>query len=95
MFKIIDAKSSILQDLSTKEVSKLVSEFSTKNQKAFYEALKNGTIEKITPRGELAREYFVDQLDEVIPDNLNIENTIDFYVNDVATSGYGIYKTTY
>lgn len=27
-----------------------------------------------------------------IPENLNIEKEIEFFVNDVATDGYNIYK---
>lgn len=96
-FKIIDAKSSIIQDLSTKEGSAIVNGLTTKNQKSFYDALKQGTIEKITPRGSRALDYFkqFNEFNNILPNNLNVETTVDFFVNDIAESGYNIYKISF
>ncbi len=93
-FKIVDAKSSITQDLSAKEVNSIVNSLTTKNQKAFYEAIKSGSIEKIVPRGARAIEYFskFKEFEEALPINLNIERTIDFFVNDISEEGYNIFK---
>jgi len=89
-YKIIDAKSSISKQLHTKTAEDLASSWSTKNQKAFYDALKNGDVQSIKPRGNLAMDYF-DGLGIDVPDNLPIKKSIDFYVNDIAKDGYNIY----
>lgn len=94
-FKVVDAKSSKFQDLSAKEASDIVQNLTTKNQKAFYEALKDGAIEKIKPRGSRAIEYFEDQLKINVPENLNIAQEVEFFVNDMETEGYSIYKIVY
>lgn len=72
-------------------MDKLITQRSTTNQKTFYQALTNGEVEIIKPRGQRA-EVFFQQLGEEIPPNLNIEKSIDFFVNDVATDGYNIFK---
>ncbi|MBA6315423.1 hypothetical protein FLV31_11640 [Cellulophaga baltica] len=91
-FQIIDAKSSINNNLSLVDVNDLTKTYSTKNQKAFYSALKDGKIEKITPRGQRAVDYFKGIQINQIPGNLNIQNSINFYVNDFAVESYSIYK---
>jgi hypothetical protein len=32
--------------------------------------------------------------DEVTPTNINVEKSIDFFVNDVSTNGYNLFKKT-
>ncbi|WP_262893306.1 hypothetical protein [Tamlana sp. I1] len=41
----------------------------------------------------IERKSFL-RVDE-LPQNINIENSVDFYVNDFATDGYGIYKKAF
>jgi hypothetical protein len=93
-YKIIDAKSSIINNLGTKNVDDLISQYATINQKTFYEALKNGQVQSIKPRGQRAVDYF-DVPTQADLFNINIGNSIDFLVNDVATNGYNIYKKTF
>jgi hypothetical protein len=95
-FLVIDAKSSIKYDLSQESINNLVKRLSTKNQKSFYEALKNGEISQVKPVGENARNYLVDQLKMAeVPENISIDGSIDFFVNDVAVDGYSLYKIKY
>lgn len=92
-YKIIDAKSSIINNLGAKNVDDLISQYATTNQKAFYDALKNGQVQSIKPRGQNAIDYFrgIDP-NMPMPNNLQIGNQVEFLVNDVATDGYNIYK---
>ncbi len=96
-FQIVDAKSSVVQNLSQKKADDIASSLTTKNQKVFYEALKNKNIDKIKPRGQRAISYFkqFSEFNNLLPENLNIEESIDFYVNDIAQKGYNIFKITY
>lgn len=87
-FKIIDAKSSIKVDLSKVKLDELKTAKSTHNQKKFYKALEEGTVEKITPKGKNAQDFFGENLRE----NISIENSVDFYVNDISKDGYNIFK---
>jgi hypothetical protein len=90
-FRIVDAKSSVNLDLSEVDVSTLISQRSTPNQKAFYEALRDGRVESIMPRGENARLFF-DNHGGISSDGINIQNQMDFFVNDYATDGYNIFR---
>lgn len=63
---------------------------STTNQKAFYDVLKNGTVTQIKPAGENAKRF----LGVNLPQNIQVEKSIDFFVNDVSTNGYNMFKKT-
>ncbi len=89
-FRIVDAKSSIVQDLSGKTAADLVNDMSTTNQKLLYDGLKKNAIQQIKPRGDLAKQFFGNNL----PNNINVEKSVDFFVNDTALEGYGIFKKT-
>jgi hypothetical protein len=94
-YKIIDAKSSIIKDLSKFDAEKLIQDCSTINQQKFYDALKKGHVKSIKPRGQNAIDYFQD-IEAIMPTNLNIESSIDFLVNDVITNGsYKMYIKTF
>jgi len=90
-YKIIDAKSSIVSNLGVKNADDLVSRFSTPNQKTFYDALRNGQVRSIKPRGQRAADYFLGF--GGIPDSgINVGNSVEFLVNDAVTDGYKIHK---
>ncbi|MDG3584162.1 hypothetical protein [Galbibacter pacificus] len=91
IYKIIDAKSSTVQNLSTKTADNLVNSWSTPNQKTFYNALKNGNVQNIKPRGKNALEFFDVKSNNLI-EPISIGNNVEFYVNDVAVDGYSIFK---
>jgi hypothetical protein len=93
-YKIIDAKSSIINNLSAKNVDELISQYATTNQKTFYDALKNGQVQKIVPRGQRAVDYF-SNFGGIPPNGIGIGNQVEFLVNDVATDGYNIYKKVF
>jgi len=84
----------VSQNISAKEASDIVHNLTTKNQKAFYEGLKDEAVEKIEPRGSRAIEYFSEFLEYAgsLPESLDIDESIDFYVNDHASAGYNIFK---
>ena len=97
--------SSIFADFkkyTSKQIIKLIkesnesrAEWCTTNQDQFYKALKSVKIKNTKPTGSNASNFFTTGGRQGIPSNLNIENTIDFFVNDVAVKGYSIYKLTY
>jgi hypothetical protein len=92
-YKIIDAKSSITQNLSGKTAENLAESWSTNNQKQFYDALKANQVQSIKPRGQNAIDYFENiNPGQPLPSNLSIENSIEFLVNDVATDGYNMFS---
>ena len=69
LFRIVDAKSSIVNDLSTKTALQLKNTTCTPNQKLFYDALKNGNVTQIKPVGNRAKVFFeVETLDD-LPQN--------------------------
>ena len=88
LFRIADGKSSIVNNLSAKSPTELLNGMSTANQKTFYEALKNGTVTQIKPAGQRAQNF----LGNLNP--IQVEKSIDFFVNDVSTSGYNMFKKT-
>lgn len=68
---------------------------STVNQKTFYEALKDGTITQIKPAGARAESFFTSGGRQGIPTNgIQVEKSIDFFVNDVSTNGYNMFIKT-
>jgi hypothetical protein len=74
-------------------VDNLINQYATINQKTFYDALKNGQVQSIKPRGQRAIDFFgVESNNDLF--NINIGNKIEFLVNDFATEGYNIYKKT-
>jgi len=82
-----------VSNLGAKNADDLVSRFSTPNQKIFYDALRNGQVQSIKPRGERAADYFYRINPNVaMPDDISISNQIEFLVNDIPTDGYNIYK---
>ncbi|EMY3559731.1 fibronectin type III domain-containing protein [Flavobacterium psychrophilum] len=87
-FRIADGKSSIINDLSVKTPEQLLNSMSTVNQKTFYDALKNGTVTQIKPAGARAQTF----LGNLNP--IQVEKSIDFFVNDVSTNGYSMFKKT-
>lgn len=87
-FRIADGKSSIINDLSAKTPEQLLNSMSTANQKTFYDALKNGTVTQIKPAGARAQRF----LGNLNP--IQVEKSIDFFVNDVSTNGYNMFKKT-
>jgi len=93
-FRIADSKSSLINDLSKKTPEQLLNNMSTANQKIFYDALKNGTVTQIKPAGQRATDYFSRIGKKLPPTGINVEKSIDFFVNDVSTSGYKIFKKT-
>jgi len=95
LFRIADAKSSIVNNLSSKTPLQLKNTTSTVNQKLFYDAMENGTITQIKPAGNRAKQFLDVPTLSDLPQNINIETAVDFYVNDFATDGYGIYKKTF
>ena len=88
LFRIADGKSSIVNNLSTKTPTELLNSMSTANQKTFYDALKNGTITQIKPAGQRAQNF----LGNLNP--IQVEKSVDFFVNDISTNGYNIFKKT-
>ncbi len=94
-FTIADAKSSINRDLSQLSASDLAKSATTKNQKAFYEALANGSVTQVMPVGKRAENFFADGGRTGIPNSgIIVNKSIDFYVNDSAVNGYKIFKKT-
>jgi hypothetical protein len=91
IYKIIDAKSSIIHNLGAKHVDDIINTYSTPNQKIFYDALKSGEVQSIKPRGQNAQRYFNVSTNDALF-NIYIGNSIEFLVNDVATNGYNIFK---
>ncbi|AUS06129.1 hypothetical protein [Pseudotamlana carrageenivorans] len=93
-FKIIDAKSSLKVDLSKQNVNNLSTIRSTKNQKIFYKAIREGNVENITPKGSNASDYFelLNPNSPIIPKNIKIDPKIEFLVNDNKIKDYNIYK---
>lgn len=87
-FRIADGKSSIINDLSKKTAEELLNSMSTVNQKTFYQALKDGTVTQIVPAGNRA-QLFLGSLNPI-----QVEKSIDFFVNDVSTNGYSIFIKT-
>lgn len=53
---------------------------------------ENGKIESIKLRGKNALSFFRVKNNEQLPDNLLIEKSIDFFVNDIAEQGYNIFR---
>jgi len=80
--------------LHTKTAEYLASGWSTQNQKAFYDALKKGEVQNIQPRGARAEEFFQNLGINNIPKNMPVSNNIEFFLNDVATEGYSMFKKT-
>lgn len=76
--------------MSGKTAADLVNDMSTTNQKLLYDGLKKNAIQQIKPRGDLAKQFFGNNL----PNNINVEKSVDFFVNDTALEGYGIFKKT-
>ena len=94
-FTIADAKSSINKDLSLITASDLAKTATTPNQKVFYDALANGNVTQVMPAGKRAEDFFKSGGRNGIPETgINVNKSIDFYVNDVATNGYKIFKKT-
>jgi hypothetical protein len=90
-FKIFDAKSSVSKDLSKTTAEDLATKWSTENQNKFYNALKKGEVESIKPRGQRALDFFNVKTNNLL-NPINVENNIEFLVNDVATDGYKMYS---
>ena len=68
---------------------------STPNQKTFYEGLASGKLQQVVPVGDRATDFLTPHYPPgQIPTSLQINKSVEFYVNDTATNGYNIFKKT-
>ncbi len=96
--QIIDAKSSITTNLLLEAINLFLAKFATKNQNKLYSAITNNSVAKIVPYGKRAGELWKTPGGAPnIPTNIlsNLEKSVHFYVNDLFTNGYNIYKRIY